>query len=97
MVRASLPGTAFVYVAVQVQIIIGSEDAGECAVNYGVIPYVLQFWHGGEEVVAGISTAVFFKGFIDAFIDFFVKSLREVGVEDQISVADELLHLLVCQ
>ena len=41
-------GPAFVNVAVQVQIIIGSEDAGECAVNDGVIPYVLQFWYGGK-------------------------------------------------
>jgi len=89
--------TAFVYVAMQVQIIIGSEDAGKCAVYNGVIPYVLQLWYGGEEVVTRISAAVFFKGFVDAFIDFFVKSLREVGVEDQVSIADELLHLLVGQ
>ena len=50
-----------------------------------------------EEVVARVFAPGFCKGFVDAFIDFRVKSLWKIGLEHQIPIPNELLHLCVGQ
>ena len=79
-----------VVVAVEVQVVAGAENRGECAAHQRLLEQAGEFRHAGQQIVVA-ARAAFLQG-VQGGVHALVKCPRQGGVERYIPLADEVPH-----